>query len=322
MPTYEEEFTDPSGGEACVWLTTKSPLRDGDSSIDAVLTSSLNITDRKKAERHLAHLAHHDALTGLPNRTFLQDRIRRELARARRGDRMFALLMLDIDRFKTVNDALGHHAGDALICSVGERLGGMLRKKDVIARLGGDEFAILLGDLRENQQAVETAETLLGALKQPFTIAGEDIVVSASIGLVLHPNDGDDAENLLKKVDIAMYRAKAEGRNVCRAFDPAMMTSARGEITPGGGIAPCPRQPGIRTVLPAADRSAQWADHRCRGADPLAPSRAGSGASPRLSPLRRGDGADHPDQRMGDRRRPAGSARAGARTTCRACAWQ
>jgi len=231
LPTYEEEFTDPSGGEACVWLTTKSPLRDGDSSIDAVLTSSLNITDRKKAERHLAHLAHHDALTGLPNRTFLQDRIRRELARARRGDRMFALLMLDIDRFKTVNDALGHHAGDALICSVGERLGGMLRKKDVIARLGGDEFAILLGDLRENQQAVETAETLLGALKQPFTIAGEDIVVSASIGLVLHPNDGDDAENLLKKVDIAMYRAKAEGRNVCRAFDPAMMTSARGEIT-------------------------------------------------------------------------------------------
>jgi diguanylate cyclase (GGDEF)-like protein/PAS domain S-box-containing protein len=231
LPTYEEEFTDPKGGEARVWLTTKSPLRDGESSIDAVLTSSLDITDRKKAERHLAHLAHHDALTGLPNRTFLQDRIRRELARARRGDRMFALLMLDIDRFKTVNDALGHHAGDALICAVGERLGGMLRKKDVIARLGGDEFAILLGDLRENQQAFETAETLLGALKQPFSIAGEDIVVSASIGLVLHPNDGDDVENLLTKVDIAMYRAKAEGRNVCRAFDPAMMASARGEIT-------------------------------------------------------------------------------------------
>ncbi|MGY6568225.1 MAG: GGDEF/EAL domain-containing response regulator [Salinarimonas sp.] len=231
LPTYEEEFSDPAGEEARVWLTTKSPLRDGDGGIDAVLTTSLDITDRKKAERHLAHLAHHDSLTGLPNRTFLQDRIRRELARARRGDRMFALLMLDIDRFKTVNDALGHHAGDALICAVGERLGAMLRKKDVIARLGGDEFGILLGDLRENQQGFEMAEALLGALKQPFTIAGEDIVVSASIGLVLHPNDGDDVENLLKKVDIAMYRAKSEGRNLCRAFDPAMMTSARGEIT-------------------------------------------------------------------------------------------
>ena len=231
LPTFEEEFTAQEGGEAEYWLTTKSPLRDGDGLIAAVLTSSLDITDRKKAERHLVHLAHHDALTGLPNRTFLQDRLRREIARARRGDRIFALLMLDVDRFKMVNDALGHHAGDALLCAVGERLGGYTRKKDVLARLGGDEFALLLSGIRNPQDALDRAEQILGALKQPFSIAGEDIVVGASIGVALHPNDSDDAEDLLKKVDIAMYRAKAEGRNLYRAFDPAMMSSARGEIT-------------------------------------------------------------------------------------------
>ncbi len=231
LPTFEEESAAQEGGESEYWLTTKSPLRDGDGMIAAVLTSSLDITDRKKAERHLVHLAHHDALTGLPNRTFLQDRLRREIARARRGDRIFALLMLDIDRFKTVNDALGHHAGDALLCAVGERLGTHIRKKDVLARLGGDEFALLLAGIRNPQDALDRAEQILGALKQPFTIAGEDIVVGASIGVVLHPNDGDDAEDILKKVDIAMYRAKAEGRNLYRAFDPAMMSSARGEIT-------------------------------------------------------------------------------------------
>jgi diguanylate cyclase (GGDEF)-like protein/PAS domain S-box-containing protein len=231
LPTYEEEFGESDASGKTVWLTTKSPLRDVQGSIIAVLTSSLDITDRKKAERHLVHLAHHDALTGLPNRTYLQDRLRREIGRARRGDRLFSLLLLDLDRFKSVNDALGHHAGDELIKAVGERLNGATRDHDTLARLGGDEFALLQAELSCPQEALEMAERVLSLMSEPFEIAGEQIVIGASIGVVIHPNDGDDADNLLKKADIAMYRAKSEGRNVYRAFSQEMMTAAQGDIS-------------------------------------------------------------------------------------------
>jgi diguanylate cyclase (GGDEF)-like protein/PAS domain S-box-containing protein len=231
LPTYEEEFGEGKNVEQSVWLTTKSPLRDVHGAITAVLTSSLDISDRKKAERHLVHLAHHDALTGLPNRTYLQDRLRREVGRARRGDRLFSLLMLDLDRFKNVNDALGHHAGDELLKAVGERLSGIVRGHDTLARLGGDEFALLQTGLRCPQAALDMAEKVITLMRDPFMIAGEQIVIGASIGVVIHPNDGDDIDNLLKKADIAMYRAKAEGRNVYRAFSQEMMTAAQGEIS-------------------------------------------------------------------------------------------
>lgn len=236
LPTFEEEQAQRHGGENAVWLTTKSPLRDGSGAIIAVLTSSLEITDRKKAERHLVHLAHHDALTGLANRTLLQDRLRREIVRARRGDRMFGLLMLDLDRFKNVNDALGHHAGDDLIRAVGERLSTIVGEDDTLARLGGDEFAVLLADISCPQRAFDVAERIVAAMGHPFAIAGQDIVIGASIGVVIHPNDGDDVDNLLKKVDIAMYRAKAEGRNVYRAFDQQMISVARGDFTLEGEL--------------------------------------------------------------------------------------
>ena len=229
LPTYEEEFEDADG--RLTWLTTKSPLRDAQGTIIAVLTSSLDISDRKKAERHLVHLAHHDALTGLPNRTFLQDRLRREIGRARRGDRLFALLLLDLDRFKSVNDALGHHAGDELLKAVGTRLKALAGDEDTFARLGGDEFALLQTGINSAQEAIDLAERVIAVMSEPFLIFGEEIVAGASIGMVLHPNDGDDAENLLKKADIAMYRAKSEGRNVYRAFSQEMMAAAQTRIS-------------------------------------------------------------------------------------------
>jgi diguanylate cyclase (GGDEF)-like protein/PAS domain S-box-containing protein len=231
LPTYEEEHEEREAAEKSVWLTTKSPLRDAEGAIIAILTSSLDITDRKKAERHLVHLAHHDALTGLPNRTYLQDRLRREVGRARRGDRLFSLLLLDLDRFKSVNDALGHHAGDELLKAVGERLGDAAREHDTFARLGGDEFALLLTELTSAQEALDMAERVIALMSEPFRIAGEEIVIGASIGIVIHPTDGDDVDNLLKKADIAMYRAKAEGRNVFRAFSQEMMTATQGDIS-------------------------------------------------------------------------------------------
>jgi diguanylate cyclase (GGDEF)-like protein/PAS domain S-box-containing protein len=229
LPSFEEEVVD-RGGTKRTFLTTKSPLRDGENQIVHVLTTSLDISDRKAAERHLAHIAHHDALTGLPNRTLLQDRLRREIARVRRGDRFLALHLLDLDRFKAVNDALGHHAGDALLNALAARLLTVVREVDTVARLGGDEFAILQTDVSRPEDAFELARRIVEAAGEPFVVAGQEIVTGASVGVALHPTDGDDAEELLKNADLAMYRAKAEGRDTFRHFTANMDDAARNEI--------------------------------------------------------------------------------------------
>jgi diguanylate cyclase (GGDEF)-like protein/PAS domain S-box-containing protein len=229
LPSFEEEVHD-RGGTKRTFLTTKSPLRDGENQIVHVLTTSLDISDRKAAERHLAHIAHHDALTGLPNRTLLQDRLRREIARVRRGDRFLALHLLDLDRFKAVNDALGHHAGDALLNALAARLLTVVREVDTVARLGGDEFAILQTDVSRPEDAFELARRIVEAAGEPFVVAGQEIVTGASVGVALHPTDGDDAEELLKNADLAMYRAKAEGRDTFRHFTANMDDAARNEI--------------------------------------------------------------------------------------------
>ena len=229
LPSFEEEIEYPSGRRTL--LTTKSPLRDGDGRIIAVLTTSLDITDRKKAESHLVHLAHHDALTGLPNRALLHDRLRREIARARRGDRFFALHLLDLDRFKSVNDALGHHTGDQLLKLVAERLSHAVRETDTVARLGGDEFAVLQTDVTRPEDAFGLSRRIIELLGQPFSIETRELMTSTSIGISIHPTDGLDVDDILKNADIAMYRAKAEGRNTFRMFSADMMTAAREGMT-------------------------------------------------------------------------------------------
>jgi diguanylate cyclase (GGDEF)-like protein/PAS domain S-box-containing protein len=226
LPTYEEEIVDATGVKR-VFLTTKSPLRDRANAVIAVLTSSIDITDRKRAEDHLLHIAHHDALTGLPNRALLADRLRREIARARRGDRPFALHLIDLDGFKNINDVLGHVLGDKFLKVVAQRLRSLVREGDTVARLGGDEFAVLQSRLTRSEEAAELAARIVAAVSEPYQFAGERITTNASVGTTLHPADGADAEALLKHADLAMYRAKADGGNVVRFYAADMHSRAQ-----------------------------------------------------------------------------------------------
>jgi diguanylate cyclase (GGDEF)-like protein/PAS domain S-box-containing protein len=229
LPSYEEETAD-RGGQRRVFLTTKSPLRDGAGKVINVLTTSLDITERKQAEEHLHHLAHHDPLTGLPNRTYFHDSVRRQIARTRRGDRQFALLLLDLDRFKGINDVLGHHYGDQLLKAVSQRLRGAVRDTDIVARLGGDEFAILQTEIARTEDAVTLAKKIIEALQAPFSVDGQEIATTTSVGITIHPTDGVDVDVLLKNADLAMYQAKAQGRNTWSVFASDMDTLAREAI--------------------------------------------------------------------------------------------
>lgn len=226
LPSFEEEIL-IRGGERRHFLTTKAPLRDGAGDIVAVLTTSLDISDRKRAEGHLRHLAHHDALTDLPNRSLLHERVRHEIAHARRNDRKFALHLFDLDRFKGINDVLGHHIGDRLLKAVAERLCATVRETDTVARLGGDEFAILQANVGAVEDAAELARRIRTALAEPFRFEGQEISTSASIGIALFPDHGFDFDDLLKNADLAMYRAKADGRDGFRSFAADMDTTAR-----------------------------------------------------------------------------------------------
>lgn len=172
-----------------------------------------DITERKIAEKQIKHLAHHDSLTGLPNRNLLQDRVRQNLARARRNGNKCAILFLDFDRFKNINDSLGHSVGDGVLKEVAERLQSCLREGDTVARVGGDEFVILLSDLEDALPAVNVAQKITALGTRPYEIEGQKFRLTISIGICLFPEDGDDYESLLKNADSAMYHAKNAGRN-------------------------------------------------------------------------------------------------------------
>lgn len=215
--SFEEEIID-SAGVKHVYLTSKSPLKNAGNETIGVVTSSLDITDRKTAERHLHHMAHHDPLTGLPNRSFLAERMSQEIARARRGDRQFALHLLDLDGFKAVNDVLGHALGDSFLREVAKRIISLRRSGLVIARVGGDEFAVLQTDLPNSEAAAALADEILQVMRKPIVIGEDEAVSTASIGIAVHPADGDDIEDLLRHADLAMYRAKTEGGDQHRFY--------------------------------------------------------------------------------------------------------
>ena len=225
LPSYEEEICDRSGARR-VFLTTKSPLRDRTNSVTAVLTTSIDITDRKRAESHLLYMAHHDALTDLPNRTLLRNRLNRGIARARRGDSSFALHVVDLDGFKGINDVLGHSAGDKFLKLVAQRLRAVVSERDTVARLGGDEFAIIQTRVNGTQDAADLAARIKETVAVPQILGGERLACTASIGITLHPSDGSDADQLLKNADLAMYRAKSDGGNVYRFYASDMNTRA------------------------------------------------------------------------------------------------
>jgi len=191
-----------------------------------VLGVSTDITEQKLAEERLSYNAYHDALTGLPNRRLFTDRLEHLLNRFRRqgGREWFAILFLDLDHFKTINDTLGHVLGDQLLVLVAKRLQLSLRASDTIARFGGDEFVILLEDLATTQNATQVAERLLASLTPPFNLAGHEVSISGSIGVVLSSLEYEKPEDLLRDADIAMYRAKTLGRNRYVIFNTAMRT--------------------------------------------------------------------------------------------------
>jgi len=173
----------------------------------------LNIQQRKRAEERIRHLAYHDALTGLPNRTLLENRLATALTQAHRNSRMLALLYLDLDRFKRVNDGVGRAFGDQVLQRVAERLTSTVREADTIARVGGDEFAVLLPEISRMEDAGEVAERILEGLRSPLVLGGSQVHPSTSLGIAFYPNDAEESDTLLRKADIAMYHAKEQGRD-------------------------------------------------------------------------------------------------------------
>ncbi len=173
----------------------------------------IDITDRKAAQEQVEYQAYHDVLTGLPNRLLFRDRIGVALAHARRSRRAVAVMFLDLDQFKLVNDTLGHTVGDGLLQAAAERLVHCVRGDDTVARMGGDEFTILLSDLSDTRAAATVAQKVLDSISHPIEVDGHELFITTSIGISIFPDDGMDAEMLLKNADRAMYRAKEAGRN-------------------------------------------------------------------------------------------------------------
>jgi len=190
-----------------------------------------DITDRKRAEEKISFQAYHDLLTQLPNRILFKDRLGVALVQARRNRRLAAVLFIDLDRFKLVNDTLGHAEGDELLKGVATRLKGCLRRSDTLARLGGDEFTILLPDLSQPEDAAVIAEKVIEELRRPLSIAGQDIRATASIGVALYPGDGEDPDTLIKHADIAMYHVKADGKNSYTFFSSDMNAAFNQRLT-------------------------------------------------------------------------------------------
>jgi diguanylate cyclase (GGDEF)-like protein len=183
-----------------------------------VIGVSQDITERKSKEEEARFLAYHDTLTGLPNRRLLDDRLRQALFAAQRRDARVAVMMVDLDRFKQVNDALGHRAGDSVLREVAHRLTGCVRKADTLARHGGDEFVVVFSDLQLESDCQVVAEKILRALEAPFRVDGQEFSIGASIGISLFPADASDGEALLRNADVAMYRAKQLGANNYRFY--------------------------------------------------------------------------------------------------------
>jgi diguanylate cyclase (GGDEF)-like protein/PAS domain S-box-containing protein len=196
-------------------------LRDSEEQITGFVSISYDLTERKRADEYIHHIAHHDSLTGLPTRTLLRDRVEVSIERAKRSDDQLAILMVDLDNFKRVNDSLGHHAGDTVLCEISRRLKTCIRKSDTIARMGGDEFVVLLTNLRSSKDADEICQKLLNTIAQPIRIGKHEIIVTASIGIGLYPGC-DDVDTLFKNADVAMYRVKASGRNGAQFYTPGI----------------------------------------------------------------------------------------------------
>jgi diguanylate cyclase (GGDEF)-like protein/PAS domain S-box-containing protein len=213
------------------WILANSLLIAKDGEPESLEGTVIDITQRKNAERQIVYQAYHDALTGLPNRMLLYDRLSQALSLARRDDLGVAVLFLDLDQFKLVNDTLGHAAGDRLLIEIARRLQQSVRASDTVARVGGDEFTLLLRNVEEGADAARMAQKVLEAIARPIEIEGQRLYLTTSIGISLFPADGEQAEALLTGADIAMYRAKELGRNGFQMCTPAMNAKSVARLT-------------------------------------------------------------------------------------------
>lgn len=218
-------------GEVYPQLLSISMAQDAGGRVSYYVGVFADISRIKESEQRLVHLAHHDALTDLPNRLLFNDRLEHALQRERRSGRAVGLLFLDLDRFKNINDSLGHAVGDELLKQVAERLLDSVRAQDTVARLGGDEFTVILEDLQDAREASRVAEKVLQRFAHPFNLRGNDYFVTSSIGISLFPRDGSSVESIVKHADAAMYRAKDYGRNTVCEYTPELTTSVQEWIT-------------------------------------------------------------------------------------------
>jgi diguanylate cyclase (GGDEF)-like protein/PAS domain S-box-containing protein len=237
----------PNGSDFIVNLQAEAIFDDQLKALTIVGTAQ-DISERKRSEREIHRLAYYDSLTGLPNRVLFKDRVTHAIAHARRYQYHLALLFLDLDRFKVINDTLGHNIGDQLLKHVAERLSESIRHSDSIgrstdsdqthqlARLGGDEFTVLLTNLRDVQDASKVARRILQALARPFMVGGHEIFVTVSVGIAIFPADGDSVDVLLKNSDTAMYHAKEQGRNNFQYYSNAMNAEANERLTLEGEV--------------------------------------------------------------------------------------
>ncbi|MGZ5112992.1 MAG: bifunctional diguanylate cyclase/phosphodiesterase [Usitatibacter sp.] len=214
------------------WIANRGQVHRGeDGRAQRVIGVAMDITDRKIAEQRIAHMAHHDALTGLPNRVLLRDRIQQAIAQAHRNAVQLAVLFIDLDRFKTINDSLGHQLGDRLLQSVASRILVCVREGDTVARVGGDEFVIVIPAIESSTDASSVAGKILEVLASAFHLHGNDLHVAASIGISLYPADGSDAETLMRNADTAMYHAKDSGRANFQFFTQHMNVAAQQRLS-------------------------------------------------------------------------------------------
>jgi diguanylate cyclase (GGDEF)-like protein/PAS domain S-box-containing protein len=228
----ERATTDAAGNTRWV-VASKVPFRDSEGRVIGIVGVNRDITEHKRMEEALRqnverfeNLAHYDVLTGLPNRVLFYDRLKQSLAHAKRNQWNVGVMFIDVDRFKNVNDTLGHAVGDKLLQQVAERLTGAVRADDTVGRLGGDEFAIVLSNLTSVQDASPVAQKLMASFTEPFKLEGSEVFVTGSIGITLFPEDSTDQDTLIKNADAAMYRAKELGRNSYQFYTPEMNARA------------------------------------------------------------------------------------------------
>ncbi len=203
-----------------------SALRDGNGTISGFLAIAYDITERKRRDEFTRHIAHHDAVTGLPNRVLLQDRLLMAMKRSRRDATHIGVLMIDLDHFKRINDSLGHHIGDVILSKISERLGDCVRAGDTVARMGGDEFVVMLPDVVDPDSIKRVAASIVERVSAPIMAGNHELHVTPSVGVSTFPTDGQDVHTLLRHADMAMYQAKASGRRCFRVFSNAMERAA------------------------------------------------------------------------------------------------